>query len=178
MRNENNHLILSLSKDEGAWTRTEAVLMRRDVYVPQHVRFRFKVVKPLLDHVTDADDAGEPSIFDHRQLANAMTRHQAHGALYAVVRCDGDDGESNDVLHPHRERVCIETRQRIHDVALRHDAHDRATTLHHQRRHASLAHLIDGLLHRRCGLDGEDLAALTFQDVPYGHCVWPCDDRP
>src|SRR5262245_46588405 len=60
-------------------------LLPGDERVAQHVGLQLQLVQPVLDDVTDADDALEPSIDDHRQVPHAQPRHPAHHFLEVVV---------------------------------------------------------------------------------------------
>src|SRR5262245_22042968 len=59
---------------------------RGHVSITQDVSLTLQILETVLDYITDADDAGELSVAQHRHVAHAMARHQVHHATDTLVR--------------------------------------------------------------------------------------------
>ena len=67
-----------------------SVLRRLDV-IAQRRLLALHLLQPMLDHVADRDDAGEPALLDHRQMAEFARRHPLHDRADGVRRAAGRD---------------------------------------------------------------------------------------
>src|SRR5262245_13762485 len=49
---------------------------RGHVGITQDVGLRLQILQTVLDYITDADDAGELAVAQHRHVSHAMARHR------------------------------------------------------------------------------------------------------
>jgi hypothetical protein len=91
---------------------------RRHVCVPQDIRFGFQIFQPVLDDISDADDADQISVSGHGQMPDAMVRHQSHGALQGIVRGNRDRGMGYDLQNRHMESALSMPRYGMDDLAV------------------------------------------------------------
>jgi hypothetical protein len=107
-----------------------------DVNVSQDVRFHFQIIHPALDDIADADNADELTVSDDGQMAHAMTRHQVHSLLKAVLRGNAEDGRRKSLHHRHGKRPFPMVGYRTDDLTLRRDASDHVSTSYNQGRYS------------------------------------------
>src|SRR6266508_6009238 len=141
-----------------------------DDVVVKHVAFELELVKTVLHDVADADDAGKLAVLDHRQMPDALHRHEPHRLLHACLRGAGkrmSSHEFGDRLVEHLGAVVDEP---IDDIAFGNDSFDQASVAADNERPDTLkpkpscCHAYQG---RR--LDGYDFGTLAFKNLLYRH---------
>jgi hypothetical protein len=55
---------------------TSGCSVRGQVGIAQDIGLTLQILQTVLDYVTDADDAGELAVAQHRHVAHAMASHQ------------------------------------------------------------------------------------------------------
>src|SRR5688572_29225129 len=65
--------------------RQKVDLVRCRVDVAPKGNRELEVVEPVSDDIADADDPGGLAVLQHQEVARAVTRHQRHGPLQAVL---------------------------------------------------------------------------------------------
>src|SRR5580704_2656004 len=88
------------------------------------MRFVLDLVEPALDHIADADDADEPAVLDHREVADAAVGHLGHQLGDAVARIAGHHRPAHHLADANRQQVAAVAAERLDDVTLGYDADD------------------------------------------------------
>jgi hypothetical protein len=96
------------------------VSVRCYVRVAKDIRFGFQFFKPILNDISDADDAYKISFINDRQMPQAMISHEAHGSSQRVIGRDGNGVEGHNLRHRHRKRPLSVLRNGVNDVSFRY----------------------------------------------------------
>ena len=72
--------------------------MRSNVDIAKDVRFKFKIIQPVFNHVAYADNASQLAVAKHRHVAHAGG-HQAHYVGEIIPKGCGDQAVRHDVLY-------------------------------------------------------------------------------
>src|SRR6478672_2623944 len=123
------------------------------------VALELELADAVLHHVTDADDAGQLSVGDHRDVPDAVLGHRLHEVGEAVVARAGAHVGGHDLADGRLEDVRVGV-QTAYDVALADDPRDPlAVVADHERADVVLGEEGDQLAHRGVRTDGHHLVA-------------------
>jgi hypothetical protein len=132
----------------------------------QILYFGLNLFEPLLDNVTDADDAAKCSIVDYGQVSDALERHHLHQIDQPIIRQAGLDFTGHQLT----DRKCQQSvgifRQAADDVTLR-DYSNNSTLLVDDGRSSDpiFGEQLDGRRDRLLRHDGNDTITLLPQDI-------------
>src|ERR1022692_1017986 len=108
------------------------------------------------DEVADRHHADRAVVLHHRKMHEPAVRHDGHAFVDGIFRSHKDDGGGHDRAHQHVFRGVPLEDHLAGIIALRHDADQLLVRAHEQRANALQRHLLNGLIHRLIGIDGED----------------------
>src|SRR6202035_4024378 len=87
-------------------------------------RLVFDFVEPVLDDVADADDAAQPAVLDHREMADAAVRHFRHQLVDGIRQLASHHPPGHHLGDVERQQSGSVVGHAVHDVALRDDPVD------------------------------------------------------
>ena len=101
------------------------------VRISEHVRFKFQIIQPVLDHVAYADKPSQFAVAKYRHVAHAMAGHQMHQMGEIIPEGRGDQAVRHDVLYLHRRNWRAVLRKCAHNIAFGNHAENSVVTCHH-----------------------------------------------
>ena len=123
----------------------------------------------VLHQVADRDHPDHAPAVHHRQVPQAVLRHQRHALLVGLIGAHGHDRRGHDLAHQRLARGARHQRDFARVVALADDAGDLLAFEHHQGADVALGHPLDGFEHRGVRRDrGHALVGLGLQDLGDG----------
>ena len=111
-----------------------------------------------LDQVADGDDAEDAVALEHGEMAEVVLGHQAHALVHGLVGGDELDRGGHDLADVGFAGVVAEEDALAGVVALGEDADELAGVEHEKCADVVAGHLLEGLVDRPIGRDGENFA--------------------
>jgi hypothetical protein len=127
-----------------------------------------------LDDVADGDEADDQSLFEHRQVTDAMLGHEAHRVFHGIAGRAGDDVGGHHMSDANFIQRTQVRGARAKDIAFGNDA-EHATLIatigfaHHERTAIVLHELLDYVLKHRFGSDGVYRKTFLTQNLLQSH---------